>query len=255
MKMQGNTILVAGGVSGIGRGLAELLCRLGNEVLIFGAPPQAMAAMVRTNPGMQAIELDLADPWAVDGLAGRIGAAHPALNMLVNVSIAFPLKYLPGMHALLQGDDTAAMLEAQRLGVRQLVGALLPQLRKRPHGAVVNVSAGPSLAPPMAPSVRDVMEGCASACTLAVRKRWATACVEVMAVGGAPRAGREVPAPTAATRRAAPDLPLAGFVSGVAHVLAEGLHEDAALARLAALWPAPGAPATVRRDDLAAEPS
>ncbi|MBW8844651.1 MAG: SDR family NAD(P)-dependent oxidoreductase [Burkholderiales bacterium] len=237
MKMQGNTILVAGGASGIGRGLAELLGRLGNEVIIFGAAAPAMDGVMPAHPGMQAIALDLSDPWSVAGFVEQLGATRPSLNMLVNVSIAFSVKHLPGLHALLDDDDTLQALEAQRLGIQHLTGALLPRLRNQAGGAVMNVSVGPAswpqAAPPLAPSPRDGMDDGVNACILSVRKRWASACIEVIDVSPGGERTSRMPA------RAAHAMPLPEFVSRVANLLAEGLQEEAATARLRALWPAP----------------
>lgn len=251
MKMQGNTILVAGGASGIGRGLAELLCRLGNEVVIFGAPAQAMEGVVRANRGMQSIALDLSDPWSVAGFAEQLGATHPCLNMFVNISIAFPVNHLPGMHALLDDDDTQQALEARRLGIQHLTGALLPRLRKQARGSVLNVSVGPAswpqAAPPLAPSLRGAMDGGVNASTLSVRKRWASACIEVVDLGAG--SGRASPTP-ASTARA---VPMPEFISGVASLLAEGLHEEATTARLRALWPAPEPLARETSDGLVSQ--
>lgn len=249
MRMQGNTLLVAGGASGIGRGLAELLCRLGNEVLIFDAQPGAAQAVAQANPGMRAVDLDLANPWSVAGFAEQVTATCPGLNMLVNIAIAFPVRYLPGLHALLDDDDSYERLEAHRLGMQQLTGALLPHFRKRAHSAVLNVSAGPLLAPPNARRLRrldsPVFEGGLSACVMSVRKRWASACIDVIDVALPSRAERMSPGPASQPH----GVPRADFLSSVAHLLAEGLHEAAALARLQALWPQAQPTARKTRDD------
>ncbi|HEV6966259.1 SDR family NAD(P)-dependent oxidoreductase [Roseateles sp.] len=248
MKMQGNTILLAVGMGGVGRGLAELLCRMGNEVVLFGAPGTAREAAAHAHPGLRILELDLADPWSVAAFADGAGAACPGLNLLVNVSVAFPARYLPGMQ-LLMHDDTPRRLEAHRLGLRHLTGCLLPQLRRQAGGGVINVCAGPALAPPAMPPMRDAMEGGLKACTVSVSKRWASAWVEAIAVG-----------PPA--REPGSGMALAPFASGLAQLLAQGLHEDAVLARLRTFGPAASVaaarPAPARaedEDDLVAEPS
>jgi uncharacterized oxidoreductase len=254
MTMQGNTILVAGGTRGIGRGLAELLCRLGNEVILFGSEPGAAQAIARTNPRMRAIDLDLANPWGVASFCEQVAANLPGLNMLVNISIAFPVRDLPGLHALLDDDDSGEQLEAHQLGMQQLTGALLPHFRKRAHSSILNVAAGPALALPNARR-GGRMEGLANAtglpgCTMSVRKRWASACIEVIDVALPSRAQRVSPDHSPPS----PGMPRAEFVSSVAHLLAEGLHEAAALSRLQALWPrAKPAERKTRDDDLVSE--
>lgn len=246
MQMQGNTILVAGGAQGIGRGIAELLQRLGNEVIVLGDA----AGTARAAPGLRVVDLDLADPWAVAGFGEQVAATCPALNLLVDIAIAFPLSHLPGLQSLLGDDTTPARLEAHRLGMQQLAGTLLPHFRKRTQSALMKLSVGPLLVP--ADAARGGLsawpggEGGLQASALSVRKRWARACVEVMDVARPSRAERmSPPARPAAVSRTE-------FITRVAHLLAEGLHETAALARLQALWPAP-APAVRHADDRVPE--
>jgi uncharacterized oxidoreductase len=82
--MAGNAILITGGGSGIGRGLAEAFHRLGNKVIIAGRRESALQAVVADNPGISAFTLDIEDPDAIREFATRVSAAFPTLNVLVN---------------------------------------------------------------------------------------------------------------------------------------------------------------------------
>jgi uncharacterized oxidoreductase len=86
MQSTGNTILITGGGSGIGRGLAEAFHKLGNEVIIAGRRKEVLDQTTCANPGMSSIPLDIDDPAAILAFAKKVVAEHPALNVLINNS-------------------------------------------------------------------------------------------------------------------------------------------------------------------------
>ena len=145
MQMTGNTILITGGGSGIGRGLAEAFHRLGNTVIIAGRRPEALAEAVAANPGMAQAVFDVTDGAALPGFVARLVADHPGLNVLINnAGIMRAEDMLADPYDL---ADAEATIVTNLLGPIRLTAALLPQLRAQARSAVLNVSSGLAFVP------------------------------------------------------------------------------------------------------------
>jgi uncharacterized oxidoreductase len=134
MKLTGNTIFITGGGSGIGRGLAEALHKLGNKVIISGRRRVQLDAVVAANPGIEAVQLDLADPHSIAAVAARLGADHPELNVLINNA------------GIMLADDAAgavdeqtlvSQIETNLLGSIRMSAALVEQLKRQKQATIV----------------------------------------------------------------------------------------------------------------------
>lgn len=145
MQITGNTILITGGGSGIGRGLAEALHSLGNHVIIAGRRKSLLEEVVATNPGMKSLVLDIEDRTAIRALAGRIASEHPQLNVLINNAGIMRAEDLKDQQDDL--SDAESTVATNLLGPIRLTAALLPLLRKHPSSTIINVSSGLAFVP------------------------------------------------------------------------------------------------------------
>ncbi|HEV9037155.1 MAG TPA: SDR family NAD(P)-dependent oxidoreductase [Puia sp.] len=84
MKLSNNKILITGGASGIGRGMAERFLKEGNTVIICGRRPQPLDEMAEQHPGLIIRQCDLEIPSEREDLYYWIAKQHPDTNVLVN---------------------------------------------------------------------------------------------------------------------------------------------------------------------------
>jgi len=145
MNPSGNTILITGGGSGIGRGLAEAFHALGNQVIIAGRRQQALDETTAANPGMKSLWLDILDPAAIRAFAAQAVAEFPTLNVLINnAGIMRPEKLLAQQDDL---ADAEAIVATNLLGPIRLTAALLPHLKNQSSAAILNVTSGLAFVP------------------------------------------------------------------------------------------------------------
>ena len=145
MQMTGNTILITGGSSGIGRALAEAFHKLGNHVIVTGRRKALLDELTAANPGMSASVLDVQNIGSLRAFAASTLHQHPKLNVLINnAGIMKP-------ENLTDGSDNAAAIDStiatNLTAPLHLTAALLPHFRKQAQATVMTVTSGLAFMP------------------------------------------------------------------------------------------------------------
>jgi uncharacterized oxidoreductase len=180
MNITGNTILITGGGSGIGRGLAEALHAQGNQVIIAGRRKAALEQTAAANPGMKFLTLDIEDRSSIRAFAGRIASEFPALNVLINNAGIMRAENL-----LAQQDglaDAESTVTTNLLGPIRLTAALLPLLRKQPHSTIINVSSGLAFVPLSLTPTYSATKAAIHSYTLSLRHQLRDTATEVLEI-------------------------------------------------------------------------
>jgi uncharacterized protein len=147
-ELRGKTVLVTGASSGIGWALAKALAREGAKVAISARREDALtqlALQIRADGGTaHVLQADLSQPGAAKDLAARATAALGHVDVLVNNAGV-------GMAAAqwVGGDGTVAraLFETNYWSPLALVAELVPGMRERGQGFVVNVSSMGAIVP------------------------------------------------------------------------------------------------------------
>ena len=143
MKISGNTMLITGGTSGIGRALAEAFHAEDNQVIVAGRRQALLDEVTKTNPGMKSVALDVEDAAAIKRSAARLLQDFPTLNVVIhNAGIM-------RSETLANGElgDAEAIIATNLLGPIRLTAALLPALLEQKRATIMTVTSGLAFVP------------------------------------------------------------------------------------------------------------
>ncbi|KAB2375379.1 SDR family NAD(P)-dependent oxidoreductase [Actinomadura montaniterrae] len=135
MEIEGSRVLVTGASSGIGREAARAFAAAGAEVVAVARRAERLAALEAESAGaVSVITADLSEPGAAARVAERAGP----VDVLVNGAGS---ETGGTVWAVGDRDEARRMFEVDWWSPLAMIAALVPGMRERRAGAVVNVTS------------------------------------------------------------------------------------------------------------------
>jgi uncharacterized oxidoreductase len=179
MKLTGNTILITGGGSGIGRGLAEALHKLGNQVIISGRRKGHLEETTKANPGMKSVELDVENPASIKAVAARLIGEYPKLNVLINNA---GVMHIDDVSVAVDEKLLLTTITTNLMGPIRMTGALVEHLKKQDRAVVMNVSSVLGFVPMTMAAVYSTTKAAMHSYSLSLRYKLKDTSVKVLEI-------------------------------------------------------------------------
>jgi NAD(P)-dependent dehydrogenase (short-subunit alcohol dehydrogenase family) len=133
-----STWLITGCSTGLGRALAEAVIGAGHQAVVTARDVKKVADLADTAPErVLAVALDVTEPEQVTSAAQQAQERFGSIDVLVN-NAGYGYRA-----AVEEGDDAEvrALFETHFFGTVAMVKAVLPGMRARRSGAIVNISS------------------------------------------------------------------------------------------------------------------
>ena len=179
MKLTGNTILITGGGSGIGRGLAEALHQRKNQVIISGRRKDRLMEVAKANPGMAWVELNIEDPANISAVAAKIIAEYPDLNVLINNA---GIMNIDDASVAIDEELLVSTLTTNLMGPIRMTGALIEHLKRKPQASVINTTSVLGFVPLAVTAVYSSTKAAMHSYTMSLRYKLKDTSVSVLEI-------------------------------------------------------------------------
>jgi NADP-dependent 3-hydroxy acid dehydrogenase YdfG len=141
MRLHGKVALITGGGTGIGQAAAQALANEGAQVVVTGrraALLEQTCAAIRAPHPVRSYATDVADRAQVADMVAWIRNEYGPVDILVNNA---GVNVVKRKLFELEPDDWDYIMEVNATGAYNLIHAVLPDMRARRDGVIINVSS------------------------------------------------------------------------------------------------------------------
>lgn len=177
----GSTVLITGGGSGIGAGLAAAFHARGARVIIAGQTASRLEAVAARHPGMEVETVDVSDPDQVAALAASIAKRHPGLDTVINnAGIQTQLDFISD--APIEPATLAREVDVNLKGLLYVSNAFLPVLKRQSKGRLIHVGSGLGYVPLASVPVYSATKAAVHSFTISLRRQLRGSAVQIVEI-------------------------------------------------------------------------
>ncbi len=145
MNLNGNTILITGGSSGIGFEMAKKFLAAKNTVIIIGRNIEKLEKAKQKLGDVKTIQSDVSNPDSIKELYEQVAKDYPNLNVLINNAGIMTTINLQDHN--LTANQLTKELDINVKGAIWMNDAFLPLLKKNENSAIAIVSSSLAFVP------------------------------------------------------------------------------------------------------------
>lgn len=179
MKTSGNTILVTGATSGIGRAFAERFASSGNTVLACGRRKERLDELAKANPSVSTFVCDISIAGERERLASWAVKEHPELNILVNNA---GIQLATDLTTPVKLDLVESEVDTNLIAPIHLTSLLVAHLAGRKSAAIINISSGLAFTPIASMPVYCATKAAIHSLTLSLRHQLRSTSIRVFEI-------------------------------------------------------------------------